>query len=414
MRTILKGGVVVNLDGGPSEQHDLVIEGEQIVSVGAANGQPADKVVDVSGMYLLPGLVNCHVHLGWDGTHDLEVQAYESPAVNAMKAVMNIHRTLSAGVTTIRDLGMNNANIDAKVAIDNGWAPWIRLFPNGRAICTTGGHTWWCCREADGIYGVRQAIREQFKAGAQWIKIMGSHEEVQFTMDELRAMVEEAHQNGMKVTAHATFDEAISRVVDAGVDCVEHGGSMTPATIEKMVEKGTPIVTTFSPLVQQAKFGRDFGMTESDVERRKDQMNDTSRFAGNANAARAGIPIVFGTDAGSPVVPHYAIAEELKFMVDIGVCPDNLDALNSITRRGIKLLGLEDQLGSLEAGKTADVVAVGSDPLGSLDAMKDVKRVLVRGQTAFSSEGGYLQVGRDIEGMGTRWGPGPEIGYRRA
>ena len=259
MRTILEGGVVVNLDGGPSEQQDLVIEDEQITSVGASDARPGDNVVDVSGMHLLPGMVNCHVHLGWDGTHDLEMQAYESPAVNAVKAVMNIHRTLSAGVTTIRDLGMNNANIDAKTAIDNGWAPWIRLFPNGRAICTTGGHTWWCCREADGIYGVRKAIREQFKAGASWIKIMGSHEEVQFTMDELRAMVEEAHQNGMKVTAHATFDEAISRVVDAGVDCVEHGGSMTPATIEKMVEKGTPIVTTFSPLVQQVKFGRDFG-----------------------------------------------------------------------------------------------------------------------------------------------------------
>lgn len=414
MRTILKGGVVVNLDGGPSQQQDLVIDGEQIASVGESNGHAGDNVVDVSGMYLLPGLVNCHVHLGWDGTHDLEMQAYESPAVNAMKAVMNIHRTLSAGVTTIRDLGMNNANIDAKVAIDNGWAPWIRLFPNGRAICTTGGHTWWCCREADGIYGVRKAIREQFKAGAQWIKIMGSHEEVQFTMDELRAMVEEAHQNGMKVTAHATFDEAISRVVDAGVDCVEHGGSMTTATIDKMVDKGVPIVTTFSPLVQQVKFGRDFGMTESDVERRKDQMNDKTRFAGNAAAARAGIPIVFGTDAGSPVVPHYAIAEELKFMVDVGVCPDNLDALNSITRRGIKLLGLEDELGSLEAGKTADVVAVGSDPLASLDAMKDVKRVFVRGQMAFSFEGGYLQVGRDVEGMGTRWGPGAQDSYRRA
>ena len=414
MRTILKGGVVVNLDGGPSEQQDLVIEGEQIVSVGAVQAQAGDNVVDVSGMYLLPGLVNCHVHLGWDGTHDLEDQANESPAVNAMKAVMNIHRTLSAGVTTIRDLGMNNANIDAKTAIDNGWAPWIRLFPNGRAICTTGGHTWWCCREADGIYGVRKAIREQFKAGAQWIKIMGSHEEVQFTTDELRAMCEEAHQNGMKVTAHATFDEAISRVVDAGVDCVEHGGSMTPETIQKMVDKGIPIVTTFSPLVQQVKFGLDFGMTVSDVERRKDQMADTSRFTGNAAAARAGIPIVFGTDAGSPVVPHYAIAEELKFMVEIDVCKDNLDALNSITRRGIKLLGLEDQLGSLEVGKTADVVAVGGDPLASLDHMKDVKRVLVRGHMAFSSEGGYTQTGRDVEGIGTRWGPGPEIGYRRA
>ncbi|MDE0709259.1 MAG: amidohydrolase family protein [bacterium] len=414
MRTILKGGVVVNLDGGPSTQQDLVIEGEQIASVGGAAAANGDKVVDVSGMYLLPGLVNCHVHLGWDGSHDLQMQANESPAINALKAIMNIHRHLSAGVTTIRDLGMNEANIDAKIAVDNGWAPWIRLFPNGRAICTTGGHTWWCCREADGIYGVRKAVREQFKAGASWIKIMGSHEEVQFTMDELRAMVEEAHQNGMMVTAHATFNEAISRVVDAGVDCVEHGGSMTPETIDKLVEKGVPIVTTFSPRVQQVKFGLDFGMSVFDVERRKDQMAEKSRFAGNVAAARAGVPIVFGTDAGSPVVPHYAIAEELKFMVDIGVCPDNLDALNSITRRGIKLLGLEDELGSLEAGRTADVVAVGGDPLASLDHMKDVKRVFVRGQMAFSSEGGYTQVGRDVEGLGTRWGPGAEIGYRRA
>ena len=414
MRTILKGGVVVNLDGGPSTQQDLVIDGEQIASVGAGAAANGDKVVDVSGMYLLPGLVNCHVHLGWDGSHDLQMQANESPAINALKAIMNIHRHLSAGVTTIRDLGMNEANIDAKTAVDNGWAPWIRLFPNGRAICTTGGHTWWCCREADGIYGVRKAVREQFKAGASWIKIMGSHEEVQFTMDELRAMVEEAHQNGMMVTAHATFDEAISRVVDAGVDCVEHGGSMTPETIDKLVEKDVPIVTTFSPLVQQVKFGLDFGMSVSDVERRKDQMAEKSRFAGNVAAARAGVPIVFGTDAGSPVVPHYAIAEELKFMVDIGVCPDNLDALNSITRRGIKLLGLEDELGTLEAGRTADVVAVGGDPLASLDHMKDVKRVFVRGQMAFSSEGGYTQVGRDVEGLGTRWGPGAEIGYRRA
>ena len=233
MRTILKGGVVVNLDDdSPSLQQDVTIEAERIVAVGASDPQPGDSVVDVSGMWLIPGLANLHVHLGWDGTHDLEMQGYESPAVNAMKAIMNIHRTLSAGVTTIRDLGMNNANVDAKYAIDNGWAPWIRLFPNGRAICTTGGHTWWVCREADGIYGVRQAIREQFKAGAKWIKIMGSHVREQFTFEELQAMCEEAHQNNMKVTAHATFDLAISRVVDAGVDCVEHGGQMTMKTIE--------------------------------------------------------------------------------------------------------------------------------------------------------------------------------------
>jgi imidazolonepropionase-like amidohydrolase len=414
VRTILKGGVVVNLDGGPSAQQDLVIEGEQITSAGAAAAANGDNVVDVSGMHLLPGLVNCHVHLGWDGTHDLEMQANESSAVNAMKAVMNIHRHLSAGVTTIRDLGMNNANIDAKTAIDNGWAPWIRLFPNGRAICTTGGHTWWCCREADGIYGVRKAIREQFKAGATWIKIMGSHEEVQFTMDELRAMVEEAHQNGMMVTAHATFDEAISRVVDAGVDCVEHGGQMTMKTIEKLVEKDIPIVTTYSPNVQQALFGHLYGMSETDLAARKASMNDMPRFEGNINFAKAGGRIIFGTDAGSPAVPHYAIAEEMKFMVKIGVCPDARDVLNAATSRAMVVLGLEEDLGRVEPGKLADIVALGGDPLVDLDAVADIKKVYVRGMLAISSEGGYAQAGRDVGDMKSHWGPSPQLEYRLA
>jgi imidazolonepropionase-like amidohydrolase len=415
VRTILKGGVVVNLDDdGPSQQQDLVIEAERIVSVGTADAQPGDKVVDVSGMWLIPGLANLHVHLGWDGTHDLEAQGYESPAVNAMKALMNIHRTLSAGVTTIRDLGMNNANIDAKIAIENGWAPWIRLFPNGRAICTTGGHTWWVCKEADGIYGVRKAIREQYKVGAKWIKIMGSHVREQFTFEELQAMCEEAHQNNMKVTAHATFDHAIDRVVEAGVDCVEHGGQMTDATIQKLVERDIPIVTTYSPNVQQALFGHLYGMSETDLKARKASMHDTARFEGNRKFAQAGGRIIFGTDAGSPAVPHYAIAEEMKFMVKIGVCPDNRDVLNAATRRAMKVLGIDDDLGVLEPGKIADVVAVGSDPLANLDAMSDVRKVYVRGLLAVSSEGGYTQFGQDVGDMKSHWGPSPTLEYRLA
>lgn len=407
MRTVLKGGNVVDLDGGGSQTADLVIEDEMIESVGEdVEARDGDMVVDVAGKFLLPGFINSHVHLGWDGIHDLQVQANEPSGISALKAAMNIRKNLSAGVTTIRDLGMNDSNQMAKQGIDEGIIPWIRLTINGRAIATTGGHTWWCCREADGVDDCRRAIREQFKVGAEWIKIMGSHELPQFTMAELEAMVDEAHMNGLKVTAHATFDEAIRRVVEAGVDCVEHGGSMTDKTIDMMVERDVPIVTTFSPLVLQAQRGLDWGMPPHEVERRRNQMNDESRFAGNKAAAEAGIRIAFGTDAGSPVVPHNEISEELKFMVEVGVCSDNYDALRSITNRGAKLLGLDAELGSLEAGKTADVVVLNGDPGNDLEEVRNVDQVYVRGHLAHSATGGYAQ------GVGS--GPPPKAEVRRS
>ncbi len=391
MRTVLSGGNIVDLDGGPNQQASIVIEDEKITEIGAVDVAPGDNVVDVSGKYLVPGFTNSHAHLGWDGIHDLKVQAEEPAAISALKAGMNIRKALSAGVTTMRDLGMNESNQYAKRGIEEGIIPWARLLINGRAIATTGGHTWWCCREADGVDDCRRAVREQFKLGAEWIKIMGSHELVQFTMEELEAMVDEAHMNGLKVTAHATFDEAISRVVKAGVDCVEHGGSMTDDTIKLLLDRGTPIVTTFSPLVLQAQRGLEWGMPQHEVDRRIAQVNDASRFAGNKAAAEAGIPIVFGTDAGSPVVPHNEIVEELKFMVEVGVCQDNYDALRSITIRAAQLLELDQALGTLEVGKTADVVVLDGDPGADLDNVRAPDQVYVRGFLAHSASGGYAQ-----------------------
>ena len=406
MRTVLEGGTIVDLDGGSSAVRSLAIDDEKIVEVGDVETRADDLVVDVSGKYLRPGFVNSHVHLGWDGIHDLQDQANEPSAVSAMKASMNIRKNLAAGVTTIRDLGMNESNQYAKRGIDEGIIPWIRLLINGRAISTTGGHTWWCCREADGVDDCRRAIREQFKLGAEWIKIMASHELSQFTMSELEALVDEAHMNGLRVTAHATFDEAIGRVVDAGVDCVEHGGSMSDKTIQKMLDRGTWIVTTFSPLVLQAQRGLDWGMPAHEVERRRNQVNDSARFAGNKAAAEAGIPIAFGTDAGSPVVPHNEIVEELKFMVQVGVCADNYAALRAITIRGAELLGLGNDLGTLEVGKTGDVVVLDGDPGGDLEMVRNVHQVYVRGVLAHSATGGYAQ--------GIATGPPPKAEVRRS
>jgi imidazolonepropionase-like amidohydrolase len=393
MRTVLKGGTVLDLVGQTKAPATLVIEKDKIAEIGPdVAGQPGDTVIDVTGSFLLPGMMNCHSHIGWDGKRDLQLQAELPDEVTVWTAAMNLHRTLSAGVTTIRDLGMNGVGPLAKRAIDEGIAPYLRLFANGRAICTTGGHTWWCCREADGVDDCRRAIREQARAGATWIKIMGSHELPQFTMAELEAMVDEGHMNGLKVTAHATFDEAIRRVVQAGVDCVEHGGSMSEDTIKMMLDRKTWIVTTFSPLVLQATRGLAAGMPEHEVERRKRQMAEPERFAGNRAAAAAGIPIAFGTDAGSPVVPHNEIVEELKFMVGIGVCDDSWAALRSITIRAAELLGIDGTLGTLATGKTADVVVVGKDPVDDLEGLRSIQRVYVRGELAIGPSGGYAQV----------------------
>lgn len=393
MRTILKGGTVLDFVGEKKAAKTLVIDGDKIAAIDDnVNAEPSDKVVDVTGCYLLPGMINSHSHIGWDGRRDLQLQSELPDEVTSWTGAMNIHRTLSAGVTTIRDLGMNGVGGLARRAIDSGIAPYLRILINGRAISTTGGHTWWCCREADGVDDCRRAIREQAKAGATWIKIMASHDLPQFTMAELEALVDEGHMNGLKVTAHATFDSAIRRVVEAGVDCVEHGGSMSEDTIKLMLDRGTWIVTTFSPLVLQAERGLEWGLPLHEVERRKKQIGEPERFEGNRAAAAAGIPIAFGTDAGSPIVPHNEVVPELKFMVQIGVCSDAWAAMRSVTILGAKLLGLDGQLGTLEVGKTADVVVVGGDPIADLENLRDVRNVYVRGQLAFGAGGGYAQV----------------------
>ena len=392
MRTVLKGGTILDPVGERAIAGSLVIEDDKIGGVADQRTGPDTNVLDVTGRFLLPGFVNCHAHIGWDGRRDLQLQAELPDEVTSWTAAMNIHHTLSAGITTIRDLGMNGTSSLAKRAIGEGMAPYLRLITNGRAISTTGGHTWWCCRQADGVNDCRRAVREQAKAGASWIKIMACHDLVQFTTSELEALVDEAHANGLKATAHATFDTAIRRVVEAGVDCVEHGGSMSEKTIALMLARRTWLVTTFSPLVLQAERGLAYGMPEEEVTRRRHQIAEPDRFAGNRAAAEAGIPVAFGTDAGSPAVPHNEIVPELKFMVSAGVCKDAWSAIRSITIRGAELLGLESTLGTLEPGKTADVVIVEGNPLDDLENLLRVNSVYVIGKLAFGSGGGYAQV----------------------
>ncbi len=362
------------------------IDNGKIIKVGSQSDLDSNlnskKVLDFAGHTILPGLMNSHAHLAWDGTHDLAQQSLDDPSeISAYKSCANMLKSLRAGVTLVRDLGMNKSNIFAKQAIEQGIYPGPRVKICGEAIVQTAGHTYWCCREASGADEMRRAVREQVGSGADLIKIMACHDTLEFTDEELEAVIDETHRNGLYITAHATFDSAISRVTEFGIDCIEHGGPMSDATIEKVAKKNIPICTTFSPVVMQSKeeIAREYNIPEWKIKERQKIVKDKSRFDSLVKASKAGIDIIFGTDAGSPVVPHDAIVPEMKFMIDLGVVKNNLDAIQSATYRAAKVNKIEDKLGSIEIGKDADLIIVEGNPDKNIDDLSNVKQVYIHG-----------------------------------
>jgi len=360
------------------------VENGKIKAVGAMSDFSSDAdTVDCTGMTIMPGMINSHAHLAWDGVHDLARQSMDDAVeISAYKSAANMIKNLRAGVTLVRDLGMNKTNFFAKQAIEQGIFPGPRLLICGEAIIQTGGHTYWCCREASGADEMRRAVREQVRGGADLIKIMACHDTLEFTDAELEAVIDEAHRNGLPVTAHATYDDCINRVAQFGVDCVEHGGSMTDETIQLLVDKKIPIVTTFAPLVMQAneEVARKFNIPEWKIEERKKAVANPARYTGLVNAAKAGVPIAFGTDAGSPAVGHEIVAPELKFMVKIGVVADNYGALRSATIVPARLSKVDNKIGTLEAGKDADLIVIDGNPLEDLDALERVQMTFIAGK----------------------------------
>jgi len=346
------------------------VEDGKIAAVGAMIelGEYSDQievVIDCAGKTIMPGMMNSHAHLAWDGVHDLARQSMDDAVeISAYKSAANMLKHLRAGVTLVRDLGMNTTNFFAKQAVEQGIFPGPRLLICGEAIIQTGGHTYWCCREASGADEMRRAVREQVRGGADLIKIMACHDTLEFTDAELEAVIDEAHRNGLPITAHATYNDCIYRVAQFGVDCVEHGGAMDDKTIQLLIDKHIPIVTTFAPLVMQAN----------------EVVANPARYTGIVNAAKAGVPIGFGTDAGSPAVGHEIVAPELKYMVQIGVCADNYAALRAATSVAAAINRVQSKLGTLEAGKDADLIVIDGDPLADLSALERVEMTFIAGK----------------------------------
>ncbi len=333
----------------------------------------AASEIEGSGRTLTPGLIDCHVHLIFDGQADFEGESKGlTPARAAIKAAGNAVRHLRAGVTTVRDLGgLDNVVCEVGLAIDEDLTPGPRVLAAGRALTITGGHghNLGLAREVDSPEDVRRAVREEIKAGARAIKVIATGGVLTpgidatftaFTPDELAAAVDEAHKWGRGVAAHAIGAEGILNAVVAGVDSVEHCCQTTTEIAREMKARGTFRSSTICAL--RGIVGNADVVPEYAVEKAKG-LEAESRD-GFRRAVREGVRHVCGTDAGTPFNPHGSAPRELVWMVEWGMTP--LKAMQAATANGAELLRLP-LVGTIETGKEADLVLFEGNPAEDIE-----------------------------------------------
>ncbi len=394
-RLVLSGATLIDGAGGPPVTgRAVVVEGDRVVDVVGDARAPAGRVVRLEGLTLLPGLINCHVHLCLGGEADPVRPLVDDPlALTTLKAALRARRTVAAGVTTVRDLGGKDyLELSVKRAIDEGLIPGPRVVAAGRGICMTGGHGWWFGREADGADDVRRAVREQLKAGVDVIKIFATGGvmtpgvepgSLQLTEAEIRAAVEEARKAGRRVAAHAQAATGIRYCVDAGITTIEHGVFLDADLAGRMKRDGVFLVPTLFAPRAIAEGGEAAGIPAFMVRKAREVLDAHGRSF--ELAVRAGVPIAAGTDAGTPLNPHGSMVPELEMMIGLGLHP--LEALRAATSGAASALGLDLEIGRVAPGFVADLLAVAGDPLADIRALEDVRLVLARGNAIIDKLG---------------------------
>ncbi len=386
------------IDGKSDKMVDnalIVIEGDKIVSVSPGGDAPAGvEVIDLSQYTVLPGLMDTHTHVLLNGditAEDYDVQLLkESIPYRAILGARNARIALENGFTTLRDLeteGAMYADVDVKTAIAKGEVPGPRMQVATRAMAPTGmypllGYSWELkvptgVQYVDGVDGARKAVREQVMYGADWIKYYSDrkyhfeadgvlHSMVNFTDEEAKAIVDEAHRLGKRVAAHAIGSDGIAAALRAGVDSIEHGDGLTDALLDEIAKKGVYWVPTVTVGAYVAP-GRGGSWTK---------MVDAERAAFQ-KALKKNVKIVFGTDAGGFDWKDINQAKEFEYYVQYGMTP--MQAIRSATSGAAELLGWQDKVGTVEAGKWADIVAVSGDPLKDISELSRVKFVMKGG-----------------------------------
>ena len=406
--TLIHAGKLINgRDGQVYRQMTLVVDADRIVSVEngyrqpepVADGEAGPVVIDLTDHTVMPGLMDMHTHLMMQ--HHKQVYSdkfFMNDADFALRSTLYAKRTLLAGFTTVRDVGDNGTNsVALRKAIDNGFIIGPRIFTSGKALATTGGHAdptngtrGEFRRDAGPVDGVvngvddaRKAVRQRYKDGADLIKLTATGgvlslatngQNPQFTQEELETIVRIARDYGMTVAVHAHGTEGMKRAVLAGVDSIEHGTFMTPEIMELMKQRGTYYVPTIVAGVWVGRKALEKDYFPAVVRPKAAAIGPIIQKT-FARAYASGVKIAFGTDSG--VSPHGKNAREFELMVAGGMSP--MEAIQSATIEGARLLKIEDRLGTLEPDKIADVVAVKGDPIENISLMKDVSFVMKSG-----------------------------------
>ena len=400
---LIKAGRLIDVRAGRVlENQGILIEGDRIKSVGPLatiqrSAPSTARVVDLSSATVLPGLADCHTHILLQG--DITAADYDEQLLKESIPYRTIRATVAArigllnGFTVMRDLeteGAMYADVDVKQAINRGVVPGPRMFVATRAFSATGmyplqGYSWELrmpegVQIVDGADNIRRAVREQVKYGADWIKFYADrryflkngalHSWVNFTDEEMKAMVDEAHRLGRRVAAHAMGWEGIDASLRVGVDSIEHGYGLDEGLMDRMVKQGTYWCPTIYVGVYvaegRAATGAPIWLTMRDLEAKAFPL-----------AVRRGVKIAYGTDAGGYAWTENQ-AKELTYMVRYGMTP--MQAIQSATIVAADLLERPGDFGVIEPGKYADIIAVAGDPLKNVAELEQVRFVMKGGE----------------------------------